>query len=91
MKYVGFYQHAWQALERLRADEEILGYREVDLKMSSEIVEENRYGQQNDTLAWFGHLGPQTDAEGDSWMEECMWIFLRIFQSKLILEGQFIG
>jgi hypothetical protein len=95
MKYVGCYQRARQALERLGADEEILEkYQEIgkeDLKMSSDMVEENRYGQRNDTLAWFWRLGPQTDAEGDSWMEECMWIFLQMSQLKLIFEGQFIG
>jgi hypothetical protein len=77
MKHVACYQRARQALERLGADEEILAkYQDIkqeDLKMSSDMVEENRFGQRNDTLAWFWRLGPQTDAEGDSWMEECMW------------------
>jgi hypothetical protein len=39
--------------------------------MSADVVEENRFGQQRDTLAWFWRMGPErADAEG-SWMDEC--------------------
>ena len=78
MKHVARYQCAQQALHRLEADEEILEkYQDIkkeNLKMRSDMVYENRFGQRNDTLAWFWRLGPQTDAEGDLWMEECTWI-----------------
>jgi len=94
MKHVACYQRAQQALKRLGADEEILEkYQDIEkehLKMSSDMVEENRFGQHNDMLAWFWRLGPQTDAEGDSWMEECMWVLLLMFRFKLIL-GELIS
>jgi hypothetical protein len=83
-KHVSCYRRARNALERLEADEDILEkYREIkkeDLKMSSDMVEENRFGQRNDTLAWFWHLGPQTDAESHGWMQECTWILFIIDQ-----------
>jgi hypothetical protein len=82
MKHVASNQRAQRALERLGADEEILErYQDIkkeDLKISSDMVEENRIGQWNDTLAWFWCLGPQTDAEGDSWMQECMWTLIAL-------------
>jgi hypothetical protein len=66
MKHVACYQRAQQALKQLGADEEILEkYQDIEkehLKMSSDMVEENRFGQHNDMLAWFWRLGPQTDA-----------------------------
>ena len=66
IKHVACYQRAQRALGRLGADEGIFKkYQDIkkeDLKMSSNMVEENRIGQWNDTLAWFWRLGPQTDA-----------------------------
>ena len=95
MKHVASYQRAQRALGRLGADEGILEqYQDIkkdDLKISSDMVEENRIGQRNHTLAWFWRLGPQTDAEGDSWMQECMWTLLLKFRLTLILGVQFTG
>ena len=76
-KHVWSYRHARQAMESLGADRGTMGkYKEIkkeDLKVSSDMVEENRFGQRNDKLAWFWRLGPevQSDTNGDGWMEEC--------------------
>jgi hypothetical protein len=75
MKQVRLYRHAKKTLEDLGADEVVLNkYRNIekgDLKMSADMLEENRFGQRNDSLAWFWRLGPQDDSVGDGWMEEC--------------------
>jgi hypothetical protein len=75
MKHVHCYRRAWKALQQLGADDEILEkYQEIkkeDLRMSGDMMEENRVGQRSDTLAWFWRLGPHSDMEGDDWMEEC--------------------
>jgi hypothetical protein len=74
-RHVRCYKHARWALERLGALKETLekyrGIEKEDLKMSSDMVEENRFGQRNDTLPWFWRLGPQADTDGDGVMEEC--------------------
>jgi hypothetical protein len=74
MRHVRSYKRARQALEALGADEAVLEkYKDIekgDLKMSSDMVEENRVGQRNDALAWFWRLG-QAETAGDGWMEEC--------------------
>jgi hypothetical protein len=73
-KHVRCYSRARMALQRLGADDEILvKYQEIkkeDLRMSGDILEENRVGQRSDTLAWFWRLGPNSDIEGNAWMEE---------------------
>lgn len=74
-RHVRCYKHARWALERLGASKETLEkYRDIekeDLKMSSDMVEENRFGQRNDKLPWFWRLGPQADTDGDRVMKEC--------------------
>ncbi len=75
MKHVRRYQRARRALTELGADQEILlKYKDIrreDLKMSADILEENRVGQRNTTLVWFWQLGPQEDTDRNEWMEEC--------------------
>jgi len=40
-----------------------------DLALSGDVVEEQRLGQSNDTLAWFWHIGTTNDEQGMSgWM-----------------------
>ena len=74
MRHVRSYKRARQALAALGADDEVLNqYKDIekrDLKMSSDMLEENRVGQRNDALAWFWRLGTAQTA-GDGWMEEC--------------------
>jgi len=54
------YRLARNVLETLGAKEELLNqYQEIwkeDLKMSRDIVEENRVGQRSSELAWFWRL-----------------------------------
>jgi hypothetical protein len=58
---VALYHQARQALVRLGAEEGLLNRYQLigpeDLKMNGDMVEENRIGQRNDTLAWFWRLG----------------------------------
>jgi hypothetical protein len=72
-KEVQLYVQARKALERLGADGAIMERYKVierrDLNVSSDMVEENRIGQQSEKLAWFWRLGPQSD--NGPWMEEC--------------------
>jgi hypothetical protein len=42
-----------------------------DLKMSGDIVEENRMGQRNDALAWFWRLDGAGHHPDDNWMNQC--------------------
>jgi len=42
-----------------------------DLALSGDVVEEQRLGQRNDTLAWFWHIGLNNDEERNEWMDEC--------------------
>lgn len=77
-KYARAYNRARLALIRLGAGDKILDIyqpiREEDLKVSADIVEENRYDQKRDKLAWFWRIGVQSQADPGSWMEECGWL-----------------
>jgi len=42
-----------------------------DLALSGDVVEEQRLGQRNDTLAWFWRIGTMNDEQGNEWMDEC--------------------
>ena len=42
-----------------------------DLALSGDVVEEQRLGQRNDTLAWFWRIGTTNDDQGNEWMDEC--------------------
>jgi hypothetical protein len=68
------YRQARQAMIRLGANAEILAQYQVikkeDLKLSGDVVEENRIGQRNEKLAWFWKLGVQ-ECDDDNWMQEC--------------------
>jgi hypothetical protein len=72
-KHVGTYRQAYQALLNMEA--QIPQFQPItreDLKMSGDIVEENRIGQRNDTMAWFWRIGGNGEKERDSdWMQEC--------------------
>ena len=72
---VGSYRLARNALERLGAGEELLNqYQEIrkeDLKMSRDIVEENRVGQRSSELAWFWRLDRKRDGDQGEFLKEC--------------------
>jgi len=65
------------ALNKLSAPRDILDtYKEITtehLKMSKDIMEENRVGQQNDMMAWFWRL--DNGVSNDDWMTECKFAF----------------
>jgi|SRR5208283_347552 len=66
------YKQARRAMVKLGATEETLARYQVlkaeDLKLSGDIMEENRVGQRNDKLAWFWQFG--RDDDDDDWMQE---------------------
>lgn len=83
-KEVSLYHRAREALVRLEAEENVLRkYRLIspeDLKMSGDVVEENRVGQRNDALAWFWRLDGAGQHPNNNWMQECKClIFIILF------------
>ena len=77
-KHRGMYNHAHGTLQRLPDQQEYLhalhDITEDDMKMSGDITEEQRFGQQSDTLAWFWRRGRNIDLEDESTprMQGCM-------------------
>jgi hypothetical protein len=69
------YLRARVAMVKLGADEEILShYQDIgrkDLRLSGDVVEENRFGQKSDALPWFWRMGEQNKDQRDNWMSEC--------------------
>jgi len=74
-RHIRTYQRARKALEYLEAGNEVMDkYRPIlpqDLALSGDVVEEQRLGQRNDTLAWFWHIGLTNDEERNECMDEC--------------------
>ena len=76
-KYLRAYNRTREALSRLNPEHIMLqkfkAIRKDDLKMSGDIVEENRIGQRNDTLSWIWRIegDMEVDDEGCPRMEEC--------------------
>lgn len=69
------YRLARRAFEGLGARKHLLDrYREIqkkDLKMSRDIVEENRVGQRSSELAWFWRLDRKWDTNRGEFLKEC--------------------
>ena len=63
------------ALEALDVSSELLGrYKEIqkkDLKMSRDVVEENRVGQRSSELPWFWRLDGKWDRDRGEFLKEC--------------------
>jgi len=72
-RHVRSYCRAHQALINLDADkDQFLPIFEEDLRLSGDVLEENRIGQKSDTLAWFWRIGGGGEKEQQSeWMQEC--------------------
>lgn len=74
-EHAACYRLARKALVSLGASADLLGrYKELldeDLRVSADIVEENRVYQRNDSLPWIWRLEGQDMADGDDWMQEC--------------------
>ena len=69
------YQLARSALKGLGVGEYLLNrYQEIqkkDLKMSRDVIEENRVGQRSSELAWFWRLDRKCDTNGGEFLKEC--------------------
>ena len=69
------YHLARNALEGLGAPRELLNqYQEIqkkDLKMSRDVVEENRVGQRSSELPWFWRLDRKWDEDRGEFLKEC--------------------
>ena len=65
---------AQNALVQLNADPSILTkfppLHKSDLKVSSDVVEENRVGQRNDHVTWIWRMDIGKDQDADGWMNE---------------------
>jgi len=85
------YRLARSALQRLGAGKDLLDqYQEIekkDLKMSSDIVEENRVGQRSSELPWFWRLDRKCHTNRGEFLEECegLALFYQNSIHKLIL------
>jgi hypothetical protein len=77
-KHVRVYHRARDALVQLGAEDHILKRYQLikpeDLKMTGDIVEENRVGQRTDSLAWFWRLDGAGHHPDNNWMNECEYI-----------------
>jgi hypothetical protein len=77
-KHARAYRRARNALERLGADDAMMRRYEKlekeDLKLSKDVMEENRFGQRNDVLPWFWRLEGRNSDQDDTWMQECRCI-----------------
>jgi hypothetical protein len=75
-KHVKTYNAAFHALKHLDAIGNSSGtafqpITKEDLRMNSDLVEENRFGQSSDTVSWFWRTAYQGQQEqGDEWMKE---------------------
>jgi hypothetical protein len=73
------YQRAWQALQFVGTQEDLVEYQKLDQKhlvVVKDITNAKRFGQGSDSLAWFWRIGPGEDSLTGEWMEECEWIWL---------------
>jgi hypothetical protein len=84
-KHAATYRSAYQALNNLNAlNDNLLPLLNDHLKLPADITEENRYGQKNDSLAWFWKIGQKIGQEIKKEMKECK-IFYLIFNLILRL------
>ena len=76
-KTVAIYRTARSAIEELGGAADLRrfkGIKRSDLKMSGDMVEENRVGQRNSVLPWFWRLDRKTKESGGSCERECKYI-----------------
>ena len=76
------YQLARTALQNLGVASGLLErYKEIqkeDLKMSRDVVEENRVGQRSSELPWFWRLDRKWEKNRDEFLKECEFCFICI-------------
>jgi hypothetical protein len=78
-------------MQRLGASEADLNeYQELlpdHLRLSADIVEENRFGQRSDDLPWFWYQsGKQLEGQ-KGWMEECQCPIFIQFLSLIVIHS----
>ena len=82
-RHAQVYHNARQALLHLSADPSVMRKFPVlnmeDLKMSGDVVEENRIGQRSQHVAWIWRQDDRRDTGEDALLQEseCLMIFLR--------------
>jgi hypothetical protein len=73
-KHARSYRHIRNAMIKLDASEATMEtfkpLLDTELNVSTDVTEENRYGQRNDQLAWFWRQGPNGASSSHGWMEE---------------------
>jgi hypothetical protein len=78
---VVMYRTARDAIGELGGAADLRRYQEIkrsDLKMSGDIVEENRVGQRNSVLPWFWRLDRQTKKHQGNYEKECKCSILKL-------------
>ena len=89
------YHLARSALQRLGAGKHLLDqFQEIqkkDLKMSGDIVEENRVGQRSSELAWFWRLDQKRHVDRGEFLKECRVQLCFIMATSRTEPYQFIG
>lgn len=76
---VVMYRTVWGAIGELGGAVELRRFKEIkksDLKMSGDIVEENRVGQRDSVLPWFWRLDRKTKESYGSYEKECKYIHI---------------
>ena len=74
---VVMYRTARDAIGELGGVADLKRFQEIkrsDLKMSGDIVEENRVGQRNSILPWFWRLDRQTKEHAGDYEKECKYV-----------------
>ena len=78
---VVMYRTARAAIRELGRAADLKRFQEIkksDLKMSGDIVEENRVGQRNSILPWFWRLDRETKEYHGSYEKECKYLILEL-------------
>ena len=89
---VVMYRTARDAIGELGEAADLKRFQEIkrsDLKMSGDIVEENRVGQRNSVLPWFWRLDRQTKESCGDFEKECKCIDIQTLRQSL-MSRQFI-
>jgi hypothetical protein len=87
------YRTARQAIGELGGAADLERFKEIkksDLKMSGDVVEENRVGQRSSVLPWFWRLDRKAKDDCGDYEKECEYSIGRTFQIKTH-KTQFIG
>ena len=84
---VVMYRTARDAIGELGRAADLKRFQEIkrsDLKMSGDIVEENRVGQRNSILPWFWRLDRQTKEYHGNYEQECKYVNTQTLRQSLM-------